>query len=484
MDLKAVQETLEKINTGMQASAIELKGLVSKQDEEIKKQGETTKSTAEALTKATEALDQLKADFAAEQEKIKEIQLEINRSLEDDAEEFKTAGQIFAGSEQLTQMLKGKHKNSDVLNLKDIHIGRPKVKALSSITALGNRIVEPHRAPTVIIPDQKLTIRSLLTEVSTTRDAIQYVKETGHSPLYTELAVAATAGASQITVKNAGGFYVGTGGGVQKINIAGTEYEVTAVDFDNNLIDITPNLAANAAIGEAVTSNIFTGTPETLIKPQADLNLELFTESVKTMAHWIPAPKQILADEPSLSNYIDSRLLYGLDLAFERNILYGAGNDREFQGILTDADRQIYQWSTGTAGDTQIDAIRRAMTLVDLANFPVNGVVVHPRDWEQIELIKGTDSHYVWINVQEGGSSRLWRVNVVDTASIAQGTAVLGAWNIAGTLYNREDSSIDVAEQHEEFFIKNMVAIRAEERLGWTLQNPNSFCEVQFDAAP
>ena len=236
-------------------------------------------------------------------------------------------------------------------------------------------------------------------------------------------------------------------------------------------------------VEEVGFQNSATVVPETQDKPQSELSFYLKTESVKTIAHWIPASRQILADAPQLRGYVDQRLIYGLNLAEEQEILYGAGG-ANLQGIMTHQAIQNYQWSQGQPGDTKIDAIRRAITLARVAEYPVTGIVLHPKDWEDIELAKGTDGRYIWVSVTEGGQSRLWRVPVVDTTAIQEGECLLGAFRMGAMLWDREQTTIRVAEQHEDFFVKNMVAILAEERIALTIFRPEAFVAVEFDQAP
>lgn len=66
-------------------------------------------------------------------------------------------------------------------------------------------------------------------------------------------------------------------------------------------------------VEEVGFQNSATVVPETQAKPQSGLSFTLKTESVKTVAHWIPASRQILADAPQLRGYVDQRLIYGLN---------------------------------------------------------------------------------------------------------------------------------------------------------------------------
>ena len=46
------------------------------------------------------------------------------------------------------------------------------------------------------------------------------------------------------------------------------------------------------------------------------------------------------------------------------------------------------------------------------------------------------------------------------------------------------EAQVRVAEQHDDFFVKNMVVILAEERLALTLYRPEAFVVVTLDHAP
>ncbi|HPZ86437.1 MAG TPA: phage major capsid protein [Bacillota bacterium] len=238
------------------------------------------------------------------------------------------------------------------------------------------------------------------------------------------------------------------------------------------------NLAGTSTQGAADV------VPEGELKPESNLTFDLKTESVKTIAHWIPATRQIIADAAQLRSYIDQRLVYGLKLKEESKLLYGSGTGGDIQGIMTHPGIQTYNWSAGQVGDTKIDAVRRAITKARLAEYPVTGIVMNPQDWEDIELAKGDDGRYIWVTVTEGGQQRLWRVPVVDTTAIQTGECLLGAFQMGGMIWDREQASIRVAEQHEDFFIRNMLLVLCEERLAFTIFRPEAFVAVEFDNAP
>jgi hypothetical protein len=46
------------------------------------------------------------------------------------------------------------------------------------------------------------------------------------------------------------------------------------------------------------------------------------------------------------------------------------------------------------------------------------------------------------------------------------------------------EGNIRVSEQHSDFFVRNAIAILAEERLALAVKRPESFVEVSLDSAP
>lgn len=219
--------------------------------------------------------------------------------------------------------------------------------------------------------------------------------------------------------------------------------------------------------------------PEKSLKPQSDLTFAIETASVKTIAHWIPATRQIIQDAPQLRSYVDNRLTYGLQLTEESQVLYGDGVGDNMQGIMTNPNIQnLGQRATGA--DSMIDFVRTAITRSVLAGYPATGIVLHPSDWETIELAKGTDGHYLWVNVPDGGVSRLWRVPVVESTALVESEFLVGAFGLGAQLWDREQANVRVSEHHADYFARNMLAILAEERLALTVYRPEAFVKGDF----
>lgn len=223
-------------------------------------------------------------------------------------------------------------------------------------------------------------------------------------------------------------------------------------------------------------------------KPQSSMVFEGHQAPVRTLAHWEAAHRNVLADEPQLRSIIDNELLYGLRLQEDYQILNGDGTGENLLGVLETPGVQEYAWSDGATSpvpDTKADALRRAATLAFLAYYEPTGIVLHPNDWEDLELTKNTQGTYLMaVSMQVGSEARVWRMPVIDTPAIQEGTALVGAFGTGAQLYDREQANIRISEQHADFFVRNAIVILAEQRLALAVKRPESFVKVSFDNEP
>lgn len=247
---------------------------------------------------------------------------------------------------------------------------------------------------------------------------------------------------------------------------------------------IMPGRTASNAI-EYVQESGFTNSAapvaEGAAKPQSDLSFELKTTTVKTIAHWFRASKQVLADVPLLQSYINGRAIYGLKYVEEAQLLSGDGTGQNILGLIPQAT--AFDDARRVANDTRIDTLRHAILQVRLAEYRATAIVLNPIDWEAMELQKDSTGQYIWVNVQDGGQQRMWKLPVVDSTAIAEGEFLVGAFDIAAQVFDREDAAVEVSTEDADNFTKNMVTIRAEERLAMAVYRPESFVHGTFASA-
>lgn len=221
---------------------------------------------------------------------------------------------------------------------------------------------------------------------------------------------------------------------------------------------------------------------ETVQKPESDITFEMQSAPIVTIAHWIKASRQVLADIPMLMSYIDNRLRYGLMLKEEAQLLKGSGVGININGLYTQAVDYANPGVT-VQNETSIDRLRIAMLQVVLAELDPDAIVLSPIDWTTIELLKNSQNNYLFTQPQGVATPTLWGMPVVATQAMDQSDFLVGSFQQGAMIWDREDISIQVASENQDDFIKNMVTILCEERVGLTVTRPEAFVKGELIAA-
>lgn len=239
---------------------------------------------------------------------------------------------------------------------------------------------------------------------------------------------------------------------------------------------ITPGRTGSNAIQyvrETGFTNNAATVSETVLKPESTITYELVQSAVVTIAHWIKASKQILDDFAQLQSSIDGRLRYGLGYVEETQLLKGSGAGNNLNGIYTQAT--AYSAPIVVAKANKIDVLRLMLLQAELALYPSTGIVLNPADWAAIELTKSTTGEYIFANPQNLAQPGLWGRPVVSTPAMTVDTSLVGAFKLGAQLFDREDANVVVSTENSDDFVKNLVTVRCEERLGLATYRPEAF---------
>lgn len=221
-----------------------------------------------------------------------------------------------------------------------------------------------------------------------------------------------------------------------------------------------------------------TDTDSGNLKPQSDFALEKATAEVKTIAHWVAATKQALSDAAQVRTIIDNFLEYGLLEELEDQVLAGDGSGDNFTGLLNTSGVQTIAWDN--------DLLRTAR--LAKAAVRVNGrarataYVFHPNDAAELDLLKDDNGRYYFDGPSADGVQSLWRLPVVESEAMPEGTAVVGDMRRA-VIWDREQAGIVATDSHADFFIRNIIAILAELRAAFAVLRPAAFATFSTDAA-
>lgn len=216
---------------------------------------------------------------------------------------------------------------------------------------------------------------------------------------------------------------------------------------------------------------------------ESGLTFEKASSPVETLGHWIPISRQVLADAGMLQGLVDGKLRYGLKLKEEVQILFGDGTNGTLHGLVPQATAfsktGMPVVPAGGVGHTQLDYLRWAFLQVARAGYPATFAALSLEDWATIQMMKTTDGAYIFGTPTDGAAPRVWGKQVVESHALTAGDFLAGS-GFAATLYDREEVSVRVAEQHADFAIKNMVALICDERLAFTVERPAAIVTGDF----
>lgn len=213
-------------------------------------------------------------------------------------------------------------------------------------------------------------------------------------------------------------------------------------------------------------------------KPFGSTDFEAKTGTVKTIAHLARISKQLMADAPALVAYINQRLVYGVDLVVEDQLVTGDGTGQNLSGILHDGNYTVHGATKANLGKapTIFDLILFAKAKVEDAFFRPNVILLNPIDWTGMLMEKNASGDYYLGHPASVAPKYLWGLPVWTTPAITQGKFLVGDFNAAATLWTRQGMTVEMFEQDVDNVQKNLVTIRAERRLGFGVERAAALC--------
>ena len=233
-------------------------------------------------------------------------------------------------------------------------------------------------------------------------------------------------------------------------------------------IGVTSN-AVNS-LRESSWTNDAAEVAQTAAKPESDIVFAPYNVVIETVAHWIKVSNQLLADAPAVAAYIDTRLRDGLAQRIDLQLLKGNGTSPNLSG-LTDAGN--FTAFTPTAGANLAESINKAKYNRWAVGEVVDTVIVNPADWAALEILRegaGTGA-YLYGAPGTVASMSVFGLQVVLSANMTAGQFLIGSLRGAATIYQRQGAVVEMGYVNDDF-TKNLVTIRAEERLGLAVDRP------------
>jgi HK97 family phage major capsid protein len=264
-----------------------------------------------------------------------------------------------------------------------------------------------------------------------------------------------------------------------------------------NVLDLLPRLPTESDTIEYVLESTFTNnaaftaeatgfTATSLggagIKPESALAYSTQTGTVKTLAHWIPITNRMLSDAPAIRGIIDGRLLLGLTLVLENQVVSGDGTGENLTGITNVAGINVVGKGL-VASENNLDAIFRGRNLVRITGHGrPSAILMHPTDFGLIRLAResastATPGSYLMGPPTQTGATTLWGMPVVESEAVTAGTSIVADWAQGCTLFDREQGSVRVGTINDQF-VRNMQTVLAELRAAFIIWRPTCFTKV------
>ena len=207
------------------------------------------------------------------------------------------------------------------------------------------------------------------------------------------------------------------------------------------------------------------------LKPTSVYSVTRQETSLAVLAHLSEGiPRHWLIDVPALEAFLRSELEYGLAAAVEAKVLSDVNGT---SGIQT----QAYATSVLTT-------LRKGITKLETAGYTASAFVLHPSDWEGVELALSSTNAVEYQGLPyDPATRRLFGVPVVTTNAASAGAAHAVA---AGAVALDTDTrGVDVQWSENataDSFGKNLVFARCEARYATSVFSPLGV--VSLDLTP
>ena len=194
------------------------------------------------------------------------------------------------------------------------------------------------------------------------------------------------------------------------------------------------------------------------------------TVSLKKLTAFIKESDEYIADYPFLASAINGRLLYALQLKEQNQLV---ADLIATSGIQTDTTG----FTASTGADALANLIFGAMMDVQTATgYAADAIVLAPKTWQLLRL--GQDKNGAYYGggyFADAQGKQLWGIPVVTSTAVTADQIIVGAFKTCGSVVTKGGITVKSTNSDEDDFTKNLMTIRAEERLALAVRRPAGF---------
>lgn len=254
-------------------------------------------------------------------------------------------------------------------------------------------------------------------------------------------------------------------GGVQEMaGIVGLPRRKLVIE---SLIPHIPTSAGSMSwVKETEFTNNAAVVAEAAQKPESQPAFEKYNVNIETVAHYCKISEQLAADAPAVEAYINTIMLYGLQNKIDNQLVSGTGTSGQLSGLLKSGNYTDYstELSPAGTGDTLIDFAAWIAAELEDANYVPEYLILNPRDWTNLTLLKDSQKRYLLGGPNGAGSKSIWGIPVITSSSVTQGKYLMANLSLGAAILDRQELEIEMDREKDDF-TKNLLTIRVERRL-------------------
>jgi len=257
---------------------------------------------------------------------------------------------------------------------------------------------------------------------------------------------------------------------------------ITMATTDSTSVKWVREKAFTNAAAEVAETTAATDEAGTTTKPESALQLEPVTFDVTTIAHWLPASKQSLRDVAGVRSLIDAKLEWGLRRRLARQVINGNGQGANLLGICNTPGIGHVDRSGVDAASLIEDIYDGVVTTGDAYGEAPNACFVSRADYKLLRFARGDEDgadtgSFLFGSPRTVNPIEVEGCLVLPNFDLPAGMSVMGVWR-EFAVWMREGISIALSDSHEDYFIKNLVAILAEFACAAGAMETVAFCEI------
>jgi hypothetical protein len=193
------------------------------------------------------------------------------------------------------------------------------------------------------------------------------------------------------------------------------------------------------------------------------------------VGHYMVVSKETLSDDPAVAALINREGVRGVREKIESDLLAASNVAGSVASIVAGAQSETYASEEGV-----LVGIRQAKTKAELAGLPADFVVVTPAVREAIDLLAIPDNGGV--GYFASGPSTLFGMRLITSYRLPTGVDALVGSTQAVTLRSKSGVTVETSDSHDDYFIKDGVAIKVTAQIAAQNVRPSAFVKVSAAA--